>query len=273
MNRLLWRWLGAHLAVALAAFAADYSMVGNIRYDKFPETVLDVLQPPHPALTNRPAVLMIHGGGWTSGSKNDTVEACKPFLERDYVVVNIDYRLADAAPAPAAVLDTMKAAHWTVEHAAEYKIDPKRLLAAGFSAGGHLALMAGMATPESGFGPTTRFAGIIDFYGIADVAAALEQKSDFAVQWIAAAPEPMQLAKQLSPINYVRKDVPPVLIVHGDQDHVVPFAQSVQLNAALKKAGAKSELITVSGAQHGFTPAQQAEIWPPIFKWLEQLKI
>jgi acetyl esterase/lipase len=275
MDRLLCCLLGGCLLIVLvvmAAGAADYSMVGNIHYDQYPDTVLDILQPPHPALQDRPAVVMIHGGGWVGGSKSEMMDFSKPFLERDYVVANVEYRLAAAAPAPAAVIDVLKASRWLVDHAAEYRVDPKRITVAGFSAGGHLALMAGMLNKDTDFGPVTKFAGIIDFYGVADVVDAFEAKRDYAVQWLGTAPDAMDLAKKVSPMSYVRKDAPPVLIIHGDQDDVVPYQQSVKLQAALKKVGAKVDLITVPGGKHGFTPTEDAAVMPQIFKWMVRKK-
>ena len=83
----------------------------------------------------------------------------------------------------------------------------------------------------------------------------------------------MDLAKHLSPITYVRKDVPPILTLHGDADQTVPYEHGVMLTDVLKKAGAKAELITVPGGKHGFTKPQMEELWPQIFKFLKKYKI
>src|SRR5271169_142590 len=121
--------------------AADYQIEANIHYDHHAETVLDILQPRAPALKNRPGVLVIHGGGWIGGNKESMVDAfCAPFVEKGWVVANVEYRLASSAPAPAAVNDVLKAARWFQDHAADYRVDPKQILVVGASAGGHLAL-------------------------------------------------------------------------------------------------------------------------------------
>jgi len=83
----------------------------------------------------------------------------------------------------------------------------------------------------------------------------------------------MELAKQLSPMTYVRKGVPPVLAIHGDADPIVPYAQSVTLIKALRASGDAAELITVPGGQHGFTPKEMNDLWPQIFRWAKKHKI
>src|SRR5208282_4545552 len=123
------------LAFCSAASALDYQIQANIHYDHYPETVLDILQPSAPSLADRPGVIVIHGGGWVEGDKEDMLELyCVPFVRRGMVVANVEYRLARSAPAPAAVNDVLKAAQWFQERAARYKVDPKRILVSGDSA-------------------------------------------------------------------------------------------------------------------------------------------
>jgi len=256
--------------------AADYQIEANIHYDHHAETVLDILQPRAPALKNRPGVIVIHGGGWIQGDKESVLERfCVPFIQRGFVVASVEYRLAKVAPAPAAVKDVLSAAKWFHDHAAEYKVDADHILVAGDSAGGHLALMVGMTPASADLGPVTKISAIIDFYGIADVADLMEgaDARPWAQAWIPEQPGRMELARRLSPINYVRKGLPPVLAIHGDADPVVPFAQSVHLTDALKSARSDAELMAVPGGQHGFTPDQMDTLWPRIFKWLKKHKI
>jgi acetyl esterase/lipase len=256
--------------------AAEYQIEANVHYDRYPETVLDILQARAPALQNRPGAIVIHGGGWVEGDKESVVERfCLPLIRRGFVVANVEYRLAKAAPAPAAVLDVRNAAKWFHDHAADYKVDADRILAMGDSAGGHLALMTGMTPGSAELGPATKIAAIVDFYGIADVADQLEgaQRRDYAEAWIPEQPDRGELARRLSPIRYVRKGLPPILAIHGDADPVVPFDQSVRLIGALKSAGSSAELIAVPGGQHGFPPEEMDKLWPQIFKWLKKHKI
>jgi len=257
------------LAWCSAASALDYQIEGNIRYDKYPATVLDILQPSAPALASRPGMIIIHGGGWVEGDKENTLDRiCLPFIRHGFVVANVEYRLAKAAPAPAAVSDVLQAAQWFHDHAAKYNVDPNRILVTGDSAGGHLALMVGMKS-------AVKIAGVIDFFGIADVADQLEGPNAriYAAQWIPEQPNRLELARQMSPITYVRKGLPPILALHGDADPLVPYQQSMNLIRAIKSAGGDAELITVAGAEHGFSPRQMDELWPQIFNWLKKHKI
>jgi acetyl esterase/lipase len=264
------------LAFCSAASALDYQIQGNIRYDHYPETVLDILQPSAPSLADRPGVIVIHGGGWVEGNKEDMLELyCLPFVRRGMVVANVEYRLAGSAAAPAAVNDVLKAAQWFQEHAAQYKVDRNRIVAMGGSAGGHLALMTAMTPASADLGVPIKIAAAIDFFGIADVADQLAgpHQQPYAVAWLPEQPGRMDLARRLSPIIYVRKGLPPILVLHGDADPTVPYEQSVTLVKALKNAGDDAELITIPGGGHLFTPAQMEQLWPQIFQWLKKHKI
>jgi acetyl esterase/lipase len=211
-----WRCIYASVSLLLAfcsaAAALDYQIQANIRYDHYPETVLDILQPSAPSLADRPGVIVIHGGGWVQGNKELMLEEyCLPFVRRGMVVANVEYRLASSAPAPAAVNDVLKAAQWFQDHAARYKVDRNRILATGSSAGGHLALMTAMAPASADLGPSIKIAAVIDFFGIADVADQLAgpNRQSYAVAWIPDQPDRMELARRLSPITMCAKDCRP----------------------------------------------------------------
>jgi acetyl esterase/lipase len=264
------------LGLAAHAFGADYQVQANIRYSLHPETVLDIVQARAPALKNRPGVIVIHGGGWVEGDKANMLERfCLPFVEHGFVVANVEYRLAQSATAPAAVNDVLEAAKWFRDRAADYKVDPNQIIVTGNSAGGHLAMMVGMAPESAGLGPSIKIAAIVNFYGISDVPDQLQgpHQQTYAVTWVPEQPDRMELAKKLSPITYVRKGLPPVLSIHGDADPVVPYEQSVRLTKELKAAGDQAELITVPGGEHGFPPKEMSQLWPQIFKWLKKHKI
>ena len=263
------------LLTPLLTRAADYQIQANIRYGPYPETVLDIIQPRAPALRNRPGVIVIHGGGWVEGQKEDMLDSCLPFIQHDFVVADVEYRLAKSAPAPAAVEDVLRAAKWFQDHTLDYRVDPAHIIVMGESAGGQLALMTGMLPRSTTLGPVIKIAAVIDFFGVADVADQLQgpDQRAYAVTWIPPQPNRMDLAKQMSPITYVRKGLPPILAIHGDADPVVPYQQSAALVRSLKSAGADAELITVGGGQHGFTLEQMSKLWPQIFKWLAKRKI
>jgi len=264
------------LGLAPLARGANYQIEANIRYSLHPETVLDIVQARAPALKNRPGVIAIHGGGWIGGDKESMLEPfCLPFVEHGFVVANVEYRLAHAASAPAAVNDVLEAAKWFRDRAADYKVDTNQIIVTGISAGGHLAMMVGMAPESAGLGPSIKIAAIVHSYGISDVPDQLQgpHLQSYAMTWIPEQPGRMELAKKLSPITYVRKGLPPVLSIHGDADPVVPYDQSVRLTKELKAVGNQAELITVPGGQHGFPPEEMSRLWPQIFKWLKKHKI
>ena len=171
--------------------------------------------------------------------------------------------------------DVLKAAQWFQEHAAQFKVDRKRIIVAGNSAGGHLALMTAMAPASAGLGPSIKLAAAIDFFGIADVADQLTgpNEREYAKAWIPEQPDRLALARRVSPITYVRKGLPPILVLHGDADPTVPYQQSVMLVNALKSAGDDAELITVPGGRHEFPPEEMTQLWPRIFQWLKKHKI
>jgi acetyl esterase/lipase len=210
-----------------------------------------------------PLVVWIHGGAWLSGSKEwDNV---KYLVREGYAIASVDYRYTPEAPFPAQIQDCNAALNFILAHAADYSVDGKRFVIGGGSAGGHLALMLGLARGQKDFGanPAVKPLAILDFFGPTDFNMA---KSDLeaihsqkgldvfhdAVSKLLGAPvdESAAKAKIASPINYVSSAAPPVLIVQGGKDDLVPVAQSERLHAALDKAGVKNELVVIDGAGH-----------------------
>jgi acetyl esterase/lipase len=255
------------------------SVEANIPYSTHKETVLDIYQSKRVAKTgNRPAVIVIHGGGWVGGKKEDIFEIlCRPYLEKGFVVANVEYRLAAAALAPAAVQDVMAAAAWVRSNATRYGIDRKKIVVTGGSAGGHLALMVGLNQKKVKFGPVTKVAAIVNFYGITDVQDQLEGEHmrKYAVDWVPESlPDRQELSRRLSPIAWVRKKAPPTITIHGDADEVVPYEQGVDITKELRNTGADAELLPIHQGGHGnFPPQQLAEIYAQIFDFLGKRKI
>ena len=241
------------------------TLEANIPYDQYADTVLDVMYPKALSKEKRPGVVVFHGGGWVHSDKESTMNGlCLPYLEHGFVVCNIEYRQGNnwgrsPANAPAAVVDCLNATKWFVDHADKYNFDTNRLVSTGASAGGHLCLMVGMVTPEAKLGPVVKVAAIVNCYGPTDLNELIAHKSGTAAQWIPEQPGREELAKRLSPMTYVRKDLPPILIMQGEKDTSVPVTQNVNLNWALKMAGADSNMVLIPGAGHG-PSAQYA--WP-----------
>lgn len=263
--------LSAQPAPAPVRLPQGVTVQENVAYDKYPETVMDIYKPAGPGPF--PAMIVIHGGGWTAGFKAGMVANwVVRYLEKGFVVANVEYRLAAAAPAPAAVEDALTAANFVFDNAKKFHIDPKRVAVTGGSAGGHLALMVGMTPKSAKLGKPVPIRAVINFYGITDVDDQLHGPNErkYATTWVPEGPGRTELARRLSPMTYVRKDVPPVLTLHGDADQTVPYAHGVKLTKALKDSGAIAELIPVPNGPHGFPRATQDQLYPRIFEFLKK---
>jgi acetyl esterase/lipase len=248
------------------------SIERDIHYDRYPATILDILEPKDHAVGLRPAVIVFHGGGWIhSGKETAYTSLCLPYLERGFVVANVEYRVASQAIAPAAVTDALDATHWFFEHAREYNVDPKRVVVTGGSAGGHLALMVGMTPKSARLGPVSPVAAVIDGYGITDAVELLNgpHHQTWANDWIPRGPLSVELAQRVSPMTYVRHDLPPILIAQGAEDPTVPPEQSERLHDALDMDGVANELVMVPAAKHGFNREQWGPVDERIFAFLK----
>lgn len=263
-------------AVAVAKVdESKYTVEGNIAYGPHPMQVLDMIYPKSAgpgSATQLPGVVMYHGGGWIQTNKATMSSFYNRFLEHGFVVCNVEYRMAtrdrdgaytaDSAVAPAAVEDALLAAKWFWDHADHYNVDRSRFIVTGASAGGHLALMVGLATADSKLGPTApndfKLAAIVNGYGTSDVADNLSKNDGAAKQWIPETlPDRDALIKRVSPISYVRKDIPPLLTVIGERDPEI--APNKKLIDMLQSAGADAQIHIVAGAGHGFT---MPTTWP-----------
>jgi len=230
-----------------------------------------------------PVVIFIHGGGWVQGTKEGSMLSALPFLGLGYSVVNVEYRLANVSLAPAAIEDCRCALRWVIAHAKDYNFDVHRIVIAGASAGGHLALTTGMLKASDGFDrlcytvDEPQVAAIVDFFGITDLPDMLEGPNKkpfpenwaYTTQWIGNQPNRMEIAKAASPMTYVRTGLPPTISIHGDADPLVPYQHSVKLQDALGKAGVPHELVTVPGGGHGnFSTAEWQRAFSAIEKFL-----
>lgn len=262
--------------------ASEYRVVSNIVYKKANgyDCKLDVIAA-RDASTARPTFIYFHGGGWMSGDKEGATLVGLPYLVNGMNFVNVEYRLASVSLAPAAVEDCRCAVRWVYLHAKEYGFDLTRLVVSGGSAGGHLSLMTGMLRPEDGFdnecaGPENvnlKVAAIVNDRGPTELTDLLEgaHRGWFAERWFGSLPNRLGLAKRLSPLNYVRSGLPPILTIQGDADEYVPYQQAVRLHEALTRARVTNQLFTIPGGKHGgFTPEQRLKIQETIFAFLRQ---
>ena len=205
-----------------------------------------------------PAVVIIHGGGWTGGDK----AAAREFnigttvALNGYVAVSINYVLAtkDKATWPQNLHDCMTAVRWLRKNAERLQIDSDHIGVIGGSAGGHLAALVGVLDDKDGLDPkgpygefSCRVQCAVPMYGPMD----LTQHRDISMLGKARDEAP-ELYRAASPVTYVRKNTPPMLILHGTADKTVDIKQSELFAAALKKVGAAHELVIVEGAPHTF---------------------
>ena len=205
-----------------------------------------------------PAFIYYHGGAHVFGSKESSFLTLLPYLEMGWAVVNVEYRLAPMAHAPAAVEDCLCAVRWVIENGEDHGIDTSRLVLTGNSAGGHLALAAGMIPSSTGLdrqcpGAPIEVAGIVNWYGITDVLERLEgpHSKPGTVQWFGSNSNRRELAQFVSPITYVRDGLPPTITIHGDQDPRIPYTQAVRLHDGLERVGVPNQLVTIPGGGHG----------------------
>ena len=205
-----------------------------------------------------PGVLMIHGGGWSSGSKAQMIGHAKLAAERGYSVMAINYRHAPAYKFPAQIHDCKTAIRWWRERAAKYKLDTNRIAAYGYSAGGHLACMMGTCDPSLNLegidvtedAPSTAVQAVVaggapcDFRG-------MPPQATFLKYWLngtrAEKPKVYQLA---SPQAAVTPDDPPTFFYHGAEDWLVPIHSAVRMEAQLKASGVMTRFYKCEGKGH-----------------------
>jgi acetyl esterase/lipase/ketosteroid isomerase-like protein len=210
------------------------------------------------AATSRPAILFIHGGGWTEGTRERGLPSLIHFVKKGYVAASIEYRLSGEAIFPAQIDDVRMAIEYLRTHADELGIDPRRVAVWGQSAGGHLAALAGTS-----FEGAARPDLVIDWNGPTDFLEPRElerlekRKADqgqptFAMERLLGGPvkERRELALAANPIRWVTPGDPPFLILHGSGDEEVSISQSESLRDALANAGVEVTLKIFPGEGH-----------------------
>jgi acetyl esterase/lipase len=240
----------------------EYGRVGARRL------LLDLYLPEQTAAAGPlPVIVGIHGGAWAAGSKEGSQGVRQS--GRGYAVACIGYRLSGEAIFPAQIEDCKAAVRWLRANASKYHLDPNRIGATGHSAGGHLASLLGTSGDVREFDQGDN----LEFPSRVQAVCALSGPTDFLQMDAHAVPDapfkhndarspesrlvggPIQQNQdkvaRANPITYVSKDSPPFLLIHGDQDPLVPAHQAELLAEALGKAGVEVKLHLVPGAGHG----------------------
>lgn len=266
------------------ANAAEPRVERNVVYGEAAgqQLLLDVYQPAEDLDNDqkRPAVLLVHGGGWEGGSRTaqSMVEIAMALAKNGYVAFSIDYRLVKTAPDgnsvlnayPAAIDDCRRAVRWVRHHADKYAIDAEKLGACGDSAGGHLVALLGTTETREESDPelapySSQVQAVVDIFGPADLTQDFSKFKIFGrtVQDLVdrfVGEENVEAQRAASPHFQISDDDAAFLIFHGTEDPLVPIAQSRHFHAALKKAGRETELVEFTGEGHGFKPNIQQEL-------------
>ena len=249
------------LALTAMAQKEDKSiiMTENIAYrtDVGKSTVLDLALPQFGPQQNRPAILIVHGGGWSAGSKNDAVYRALmvDYAMQGYVVANANYRLVQESPMPACIEDVRCAVRWMKAHARELGIDPERIGTFGHSAGGHLSLMLGVASANTAFDTAGQPWGDYSSSVACSVGGAPPTE-------IGNPNSPWAQHPEWWPIGYIGKCNTPVLVLQGDIDPIVKPRLTEDWVEKMRRAGADVEYVKAHG-DHGVAYDKQLEVTRP----------
>jgi acetyl esterase/lipase len=263
-SRLFALWL-CLLPVAIAA-AQEPTIRRDLEFAKAGDVslALDLYLPA--GEVRAPLIAWVHGGAWRAGSKADM--PLKALVAQGFAVASIDYRLSTVAPFPAQAHDLKAAIRFLRARAGEFGLDGKNIAIAGGSAGGHLAALVGTSNgvPElegmEGAYLTTSsdVQAIVSFYGASNLQSILSQSTPHGLSvrepalrlLLGGLPdEKPDLARLASPVAHVRPGAPPLLLIHGDADPQMPFAQARELQQAYEKAKLPVTLEVIAGGRHG----------------------
>ena len=200
-----------------------------------------------------PTCILVHGGGFTKGDKTTFIKPLfEPLSKAGFVWFTINYRLAPANRFPANIEDTEAAIRWVKAHAKEYKVDAKRIAIIGESAGGHIVSLVGVRAKGE-----TSVAAVVPFYAPHDLELQVKSRNALgpSMEALFGLTElndaAWKVLRDASSTSYLRKDLPPYLLIHGDKDDKVPYEQSVQFQQKMKAIGARCDFITIKDGGHG----------------------
>lgn len=204
---------------------------------------LDLAMPENFGQEVRPAIVIIHGGGWSGGGKQ--VRPYRTMLLdyalKGYVTLSVEYRLTGEAPMPAGMLDVDCAVRWLRAHAEDYRVDPDRIGAYGHSAGAHLAVMLGASPPAPPIQSDCEWN---------DYSSALTSVAGGSTPTVL--PDRFDESERYSPANWVSSEMIPLLLIHGTEDNVVPVEGVDEYVEALETAGAPDvTYMRIDGGNHG----------------------
>ena len=214
----------------------------------------DVFIPPD-SVRKDVGVLLVHGGGWSSGDRSQLKGYGVLLGRKGYLCVATEYRLTGEAAWPAQLHDVKAALRWMRANAETFRIDPKKIVVEGNSAGGHLALMiagtpglAEFAGDGGNAGVDESVAAAVAFYP----PVGLERRHWGGLPTLFGNDAPIETLKTASPLTYAKAGYPPTLLIQGNADDIVPAEESEFMYEALHKAGVAVELHMYANQPHGF---------------------
>ena len=226
--------------------------------DWWPATGEHVRAPAAGEDVRAPAVVKVHGGGWTGGGRNEAAQWNRWLNERGYHVADVEYRLPPPPRWQDAVADVQRAVIWVVERADELGVDPTRISLFGHSAGGHLALVAGMGGTAGG-SDVPRVRCIVNIYGPADLGRLYGTGGSHVYldeclrAFLGGSPaQHPDRYRAVSAVARAGPSSPPTITVHGRRDRLIPVEQAALLDGALAAAGVAHETCALPATDHSF---------------------
>ncbi len=219
-----------------------YKTIGEVKL------YLHIFRAPNATRSEKlPAIVFFFGGGWNAGTVNQFVKHSEYLASRGMVAVIADYRVKSrhGVTPVECVADAKSAIRWVRAHAADFGIDSNRIVAAGGSAGGHLAAATALTQGLDEKGEDLKISSAPNALALFN--PALDALSSPRLREMVG-----ERALDISPLHQVRKGAPPTIIFHGTADTTVPFKQAEDFCAAMKKHGARCELAPYEGRAHGF---------------------
>jgi acetyl esterase/lipase len=217
------------------------------------------------------AVIMLHGGGWSRGGRADVHPYARELSRGGFVAIAAEYRLLGESPWPSQILDVKDVIRWVRAHAADLGIYPDKIVAEGFSAGGHLALLAAGTADRDVFGDgsggvSSRLAGVVSFFAPVDLSLSAMPSRPPPTIALLGKDGGEDVAIAASPLNYVTDAFPPTFLLNGLADPFMPFEQTIDMFRALTAVNAKVDLHLYHDHTHEFAKlpsmlsAVQAEV-------------
>jgi acetyl esterase/lipase len=203
-----------------------------------------------------PAVVYVHGGGWIQGDKAQAVGLARGMTSQGYLVASINYRLYPSARYPAMIHDVKCAIRSLRANAGQYNLDPNRIAALGISAGGHLVGLVGTSDQNAGLevgeylDQSSRVQAVVAMAPVTDLTRSFPNANVELMRQVGFDEDNIVEA---SPITHVTEDDPPFLLIHGDQDEVVPLEQSQLMYDRLVQTNIPAQLVIVRNARHSMT--------------------